>query len=400
MNRAGFILANALRNRRRTILTVASLGASVFLLTTLEGLLRHMSTSQEKTGSATRVIVRRKTSLQDRLPQSYLEKVKALEGVRAVTPMIWFGGIYKEFKPEYMFGQLSCDPETFREVIPEAEIVDLETGKPIQSQDGHDPYDDFKADRRGAIASRELFQKFHWKIGDTITLQGIIYPVSLELNLRAAYHAKEGTDNQTLYYHQKYIDESLGSPGLIGVVSVRATDADVVPSLISRIDGKFENSDFETLTETERSFQLGFLKMMGNITYLIRSITTAVAITMLLVAANTTAMAARERAYEIGVMKAIGFPIQSVLGLLIAEATLVGFVGSAIGVGLAYAAAPAVNWLGQLSFMSYFLYGYTLNPVVAGSALAIGTLVTLVAALFPCWRVSSLPISATIRRAA
>ena len=220
-------------------------------------------------------------------------------------------------------------------------------------------------------------------IGDTITLQGIIYPVSLELNLRAAYHAKEGTDNQTLYYHQKYIDESLGSPGLIGVVSVRATDADVVPSLISRIDGKFENSDFETLTETERSFQLGFLKMMGNITYLIRSITTAVAITMLLVAANTTAMAARERAYEIGVMKAIGFPIQSVLGLLIAEATLVGFVGSAIGVGLAYAAAPAVNWLGQLSFMSYFLYGYTLNPVVAGSALAIGTLVTLVAALFP-----------------
>lgn len=406
MNGPKFIVSNALRNRRRTLLTVASLAASVFLLTTLEGLLNHLNTSAEATGSASRVIVRRRTSLQDRLPESYVDKVKAIPGVAAATPMVWFGGYYKEFKPEYLFGQLSCDPETFRDVVPEAEVVDLETGAPIPRSDPKnpgsrpDPYEEFRADRTGAFAARELFQKFGWKIGDRITLTGMIYPVNLELTLRAAYHAQSGTDNQTLYYHQKYVDELLGRPGLIGVVSVRAESPDVVPSLVSQIDAKFENSDFETLTETERAFQLGFVKMLGNITVIIRSITLAVAITMLMVAANTTAMAARERAYEIAVMKAIGFSVIEVLGFMVVESTLVGFVGSALGVALAYGAVPLVNWVGQFSFISFFLYGYQLSPLVAAAAVGVGTAVSLAAALVPCWRVARLPIAATIRRAA
>lgn len=400
MNTPGFVLANTLRNRRRTLLTLASLAASIFLLTTLEGLLRFMSENAQKTGSAHRIIVRRKTSLQDRLPESYVEKIRAVPGIECATPMVWFGGIYIDFQPKYMFGQLSCEPEVFRRVVPEAEVVDVETGLPVAPSESNDPYRDFVNDRTGAFAARELFLKYDWKPGDKITLRGMIYPVDLELTLRAAYHAKSGTDNQTLYYHQKYLDERLGRPGLIGVVSARVAEPDQIPSIIAKIDGMFENSDFETLTETERAFQLGFLKMLGNITTLIRSISVAVAVTMLLVAANTTAMAARERTYEIAVMKAIGFPVGRVVATLLSEAMVIGLAGSLAGVALAFGLTPALNWLGQQSFMSFFLYGYTLDPRIAATAVAVGTTVALAAAVLPSLRVARQPIAITIRRTA
>jgi len=395
-----FVLANLLRNRRRAVLTVLSLAASVFLVATLEGVLQHVDGLAVAQGGETRLITRRKTSLQDRLPESYVEKIRALPGVVAATPMIWFGGIYKDMtKPENWFGQLSCEPEIFREVIPEAEIVDPVTGAPAPQL-----YEDFKNDRTGAIAARDLFLKFAkdgWAIGKKITLVGMIYPVNLELTLRAAYHAKSGTDNGTLYYHQKYIDEALGRPGLIGVVSLRAASIEAMPGLIDKIDSMFANSDFETLTETERAFQAGFVQMMGNIKFLLRAIGTAVAFAMLMVAANTTAMAARERAHEIAVLKAIGFTPGLVLGLLLAEATILGFAASGIGAALAAGLAPVLDsGVFAKSNFSFFLTGYRLAPWIPVAALVLGAFVGWISAFIPSWHVARLPIAATIRRTA
>jgi putative ABC transport system permease protein len=391
-----FVLANLLRNKRRTILTVLSLAASVFLISTLEGILQYAEGLSIATGSERRLIVRRRTSLQDRLPESYVDKIRALPDVEAATPMTWFGGAYKDpADPTYMFGQLSCDPDVFPKVVPEADVVD-----PVTGAARPELYDDFRGDRTGAIAARELFLKYDWKLGDKITLQGTIYPVDLELTLRAAYHAKHGTDNQTLYYHQTYLDELLGRPGLIGVVSLRATTVEAMPRLIDAIDSKFANSDYETLTETERAFQAGFLQMMGNIQFLLRGIATGVAFAMLLVAANTTAMAARERAHEIAVLKAIGFTPGKVLTLLMFEAVLLGALGAGLGGAAAFAASPALDALFQMSMFSFFLAGYRLELWIPLAATVLGALVGWVSAFVPSWHVARLPIAATIRRTA
>lgn len=396
MNLPRFILANGLRNKRRTILTLASLAASVFLVATLEGILRYVGNLSTATGSERRIIVRRRTSLQDRLPESYVERVRAIDGVAAATPMLWFGGAYKDAtKPENWFGQLSCDPEVFPTVIPEAEPVDPVTGAPSPEL-----YEEFKKDRTAAIAARDLFLKHGWKLGDKITLQGIIYPVDLELTLRAAYHAKQGTDNQTLYYHHKYVDERLGRPGLIGVVSARAATVEAIPTLIDKIDGQFANSDFETLTETERAFNAGFVQMLGNIQFLLRAIATAVAFAMLMVAANTTAMAARERAHEIAVLKAIGFTPGFVLAILIVESIAIAVAGSALGAGAAYFTAPLLDAGFQKSFFSFFLAGYRLEPWIPAAALGLGAFIGCASSFIPGWRVARLPIAATIRRTA
>lgn len=395
MSYLGFVFANLLRNRRRSILTLLSLALSVFLISTLEGLLQHVQNSPRMTGSERRVIVRRRTSLQDRLPEHYVEKVRAIPSVEAATPMLWFGGLYKNTKPENFFGQLSCDPELFRQILPEAEVVDPKTGEPSPAL-----YEEFRKDRSGAIAARDLFVKFGWKLGDKITLIGTIYPVNMELTLRAAYHAKQGTDNQTLYYHHKYVDELLGRPGLIGVVSARAKNVDDIPTIIEQVDAKFANSEFETLTETERAFQAGFVQMLGNIEFFLRAIATAVAFAMLMVAANTTAMAARERAHEIAVMKAIGFTPARTLTLLLMEATLLCTIGAAVGAFLAWGTQGILEAASQASVMSFFLSGYALAPWIPFAGIAIGVLVGVASSLGPCWRVAQLPIVVGLRRTA
>lgn len=396
MNSASLVFANAFRNKRRTILTLLSLAASVFLLTTLESLLTYMMSHAVDSGSTHRIIVRRRTSLADRLPESYVDKVGQMDGIEQVTPMVWFGGIYKEFKPENFFGQLSCNPDTWRQVISEAEIVDPATGKSAPEL-----YEEFRKDRQGALIGMDLVKKHGWKLGDPITLQGMIYPCDLKLNFRAAYTAPGGgTDTQTLYYHHKYIDESLGRPGLIGIVSARVKNSDDIPRLIEKIDSTFANSDFETLTETEQAFQLGFVKMLGNITMLVRSIGTAIAITMLMVAANTTAMAARERAHEIAVMKAIGFAPGGVMFLLILESTFTAIVGAGLGAGLAYGLTSAIEKGMQYSPMAFFFQDYRMAGWIPLMGLAAGACTGLLSAILPCWRVANLPISTTIRRVA
>src|SRR2546422_3226703 len=93
----------------------------------------------------------------------------------------------------------------------------------------------------------------------------------------------------------------------------------------------FENSSYATRTETERAFQAGFVSMYGNVPYLIGVIGLAVVFAILLVAANTMMMAARERTSEIGVMKTLGFEDGTIFKVVLAEAAIITLGGGLIG---------------------------------------------------------------------
>jgi len=55
-----------------------------------------------------------------------------------------------------------------------------------------------------------------------------------------------------------------------------------------------------------------------------------------LVAANTAAMVVRERRADTATMRAIGYPRRVVMGLLIAEGTLIGLAAGVVGCVLAW----------------------------------------------------------------
>ena len=90
----GFILRNALRNKRRLTLTVLSVALSLFLFTVLQTALRELSQPQVTEQSALRLITRHKVSLANVLPLKYKSRIERVPGVKRVSRLTWFGGIY------------------------------------------------------------------------------------------------------------------------------------------------------------------------------------------------------------------------------------------------------------------------------------------------------------------
>jgi putative ABC transport system permease protein len=105
---------------------------------------------------------------------------------------------------------------------------------------------------------------------------------------------------------------------------------------------------------TEKAFNLQFVSMMGNFQLLLRSIGSAVVLTMLLVSANTMMMSARERTREMGILKAIGFSDGHVFLLLIGEALAISLLGAVAGVGLAWLLANVLHFNPKPDFFPVF----------------------------------------------
>ena len=86
--------------------------------------------------------------------------------------------------------------------------------------------------------------------------------------------------------------------------------------------------------------QNGFVSMLGNVKLLVTSIGTIIVCVILLIAANTMAMTARERVTEIAVLRTLGFPKRTILGLILGESLLLSLIGGLLGVGLFVLAFP------------------------------------------------------------
>jgi putative ABC transport system permease protein len=358
---------NLLRNKRRAGLTVASLTLGVMLLCVLGALLQTFDPAETE-ASENRVVVRHAVSLQFDLPEAYWRRLEGLDHVEVVSPLSWFGGIYKDTRRENFFSQFGTDPETLLAAFEDLEIEPEAVAA-------------WLAERRSFIAGRALAQKHGWEIGDEIFLQGEIYPIDLNLVLRGIFtdSQDEAQENQ-IFFHRDYVEEALGNPGQVGTFWLLVDDLENIPAVIEAAEAMFENSEARVKAETEQAFVLAFVQMMGNVELLFGAIGFAVIVSVFLITANTMAMAVRERNTEISVLKTLGFRRGQVLGVLTAEAMVIGIVGGLLGVTLAATLLRLAA--GALSSELLLFQTLTLRSDVAllglAAALGIGTLSGLV----------------------
>jgi putative ABC transport system permease protein len=367
-----FVTKNAFRNKRRSILTVLSIGGSLLLLTFLITIWRSFYDSKPSEQSAQRLIVRHKVSLVFNLPSYYRQKIQSMPGVKEVVNQQWFGGQYKDDKPGNFFAQFGTDPTEIMKVYPEFQI----------------PPDQLAAwqhDRAGAIVDVGLANKFGWKIGDRLNITGKIFPVNLELTIRGIFTPPDPT--QSIYFNKDYIDEGFPKlKGNEGFFAVLADSPDSVARVGKAIDEEFRNADRPTKTETEHAFQLGFIGMLGNIKAFIMSICLAVVFTILLVSANTMAMSIRERTREVAVLKTLGFTRNSILGLFIGEAVSLSVVGGLIGSLLCFLIVGAMSSQGGM------FTGMKVTPVTILAALVIAAVVGLASSFVPSYHAAKVNI--------
>src|SRR5258706_285688 len=215
-----FIIKNALRNKRRATLSILSVAVSLFLLVTLLVALREITLPPEDVGAALRVAVRNKISIANLLPARQRPTIERIPGVEAVTPFTWFGGKYKN-EEGMTFAQFAIDPTKLRSVFGEAKM----------NEDG---YPAFEAERTACIIGKASANKYKLKIGDKITLESTVYPVTLDFKIAGIFHGM--ADDRNMLFHQDYLDEASGLKGLVGMRWLKAKSAEDMPRVIAAVN--------------------------------------------------------------------------------------------------------------------------------------------------------------------
>jgi len=365
-----FATKNAFRNRRRSFLTAVSIAFSLLLLTLLMSVYRGFYLDQGPPESALRLITRHKVSLVFFLPSYYREKIRTIPGVVHVSPWNWFGGIYKDNKPENQFAQFGVDPNEIFEILSENHVPP-------------DQLEAFKHDRAGAAVNRALAEKHGWKHGDKVIVQGTIYPLKLELNIRAIYDTDNAFDS--MLFSTEYIEQALPRvKGRTGTFYTLVDTAGHVTTVSKAIDEMFANSPQPTKTETEKGFTLSFVAQLGNVKLFILSICGAVVFAILLVSGNTMAMTIRERTREVAVLKTLGFTRGTILSLYIGEAVTLSLLGGLLGA----TGATLLMIVASKMPNGTFFTGFKVNSPTYLAALAVAALVGFVSAIFPSYNAS------------
>jgi putative ABC transport system permease protein len=371
MHFAKLVFKNIFRHKLRSLLTIVGLVVAILAF----GLLRtvvHAWYAGADMASAKRLITRNATSLVFGMPAYYRERIRSIDGVTSVAISNWTGGIYKDEGFANFFAQFAITDE-YWDQYPE---FLLEPGERAA----------WKGDRRGALVGRLLADQFGFKVGDTLPIRGTIFPGQWEFTIRGIYEPRdETTVTRQMYFHWDYLNERVKqrigrSYDLAGVFIVQIADGSRAAEVSRAIDAEFRNSLAETLTETEKAFQLGFVAQTEAIVTALRIVSFVVIVIILAVVANTMAMTARERLAEYATLKAIGFPPAFVGALIAGESVLMTALGGAIGVLLTFPVAAAFK---QALGSMFPVFNVTDETVAmqAAAALAVGVLAAILPAI-------------------
>jgi putative ABC transport system permease protein len=380
MTLSNFVMKNAFRNKRRSILTVLSIGFSLLLLTFLMTIWRSFYIDAGPPDSVKRVITRDRVSLAFFLPAYYRDKIRSVAGVVAIVPLTWFGGRYKDDRPENAFAQFATDASEYLRVASD-KIV---------------PPDQAEAwihDRAGVLVDSGLAKDHGWKIGDRIVLQGTIFEINPELTIRAMYTV-EGS-NRSVYFHKEYLEEALPwFKGQAGFYDTHVATAADIPRVAQAIDDMFRNSPEPTKTETEHAFRLSFIATLGNVKAFILSISAAVVFAILLVSANTMAISTRSRIREIAMLKTLGFTRGLVLSLFVGESMALSVAGGLLGIS---AATGLVRLVAHSPAAIGVPTGFSVTIPTMVAALLVAACLGLVSGYLPAYNAARLNIVEGLR---
>ena len=327
MTKTGFVVANLFRKKTRTVLTLLSV-VMAFLLFGLLQSVNHIFAAGPDFLGATRLITQARVSFTSPLPLSMLPKLEAVPGVTRVAYSQWFGGVWQENTPLIMF---AIDPKRHHDTYPEWVMPESQ-------------WKAFENTRTAMIAGKQIADQYHWKVGQKIPIASNIYPQkngskSWAFDLVGIFDGKDEDWKRRaslVYINHDYFDEAnLFGSGRTNFYVLKLADSNQAAAIAAKVDKMFENSPDETKTQTEKDFNVGFIKQIGDIGLIVRWILFAVFFTLLLVVGNTMAQSVRERVPELAVLKTLGFSDGSVLGFVLAEAGALCLIGGLIGMGLA-----------------------------------------------------------------
>jgi putative ABC transport system permease protein len=367
---------NLMRHPARSVLTFLFAALALFLFVFLRSILTTLESAV--TGAASnRLATQSAVSLFVHLPEAYRQRIAGLEGVESVGPWTWFGAWHKD-ESEF-FAQFAVDLEVLLDQYPEVVIVEGDRAALL-------------SDRQGALVGADLARQFGWKVGDRVPLTSRIYERpsggAWEFDVRAIYRStKPNIDEKTMFFHDEYFQEvrralaERGAEAGVNVYMVKVAPGRRAEDVAAAIDAVYDNGPQRTRTQTEAAFQAQFVSMMGNLPVFLGLIGGAVLFAIFFSVLNTSQMAARERASDVGILKALGFRDALAGRLLLAESMLLVGLGGVVGIAAALGTEAFFRRTFGTQIPNYFVEWGT---VALG--LAVAVTIGLLGGVFPARR--------------
>lgn len=375
------IFKNLRRHRRRNLLTLLSIAASIFIFSALLSLVDVPNLILRGNADSVRLVCTNKAAIGYPLPESYERKIAVLPHVVAVEGWDWFGGTFRDLNDQ--FPNYAVDADTIEALWPEWGIASETAAQ-------------FRKVRNAALVGSDLVRRYRLKIGDQITLHRPAPPLDANLQIVGILHGSRTSTGplNMLVFNRSYLESLEGNPGTLPVIWVKADSVKSVGAVAASIDTMFANSDHQTQTEREGVFVSNLLASLGVMFTVAKVLAVLVAIAIVLVASNTASMSIRERTTEVAVMRAMGFEPRVAILCLMAESVVIAVAGGILGCAATFGAlgglAPPLPGLNTKIPMS---------DLAIVASLALACLIGIVSAIVPAMAVTRRNIVEGLRHA-
>ena len=371
------VIRNLLRNSRRTILTILSIGVSIFIFAALMSLPALVRQILRDNVSSLRLVCSSKAGagFDYTLPASYGEVIRTMPHVDAVSGALILMANYRE--PGELVPVGGFEATQLRSIWPDWGIT-----APAANELQHT--------RSAGLVSSAVLKHYKWKVGDNVTLHTLSPPSDINFTIAGILGDRVPRDFVILPLDR--LDKMEANHGRVMVFFIRADRSESANTIIHEVDSRFANSAFETTTQTEMGMALTKVQQLRLLFVGAEIIAAIIVLVIALVAANTSAMAVRERRHELAVMRSIGFTRRTLVGFIVAEGLLMGLVAGAFGALIAYAILRLAAT--QLAGSGLVL---KLMPSVATESIAIAALIGLLSAAIPALNATRRDISDALR---
>lgn len=384
MTLSTLVRRNLLRKAGRTALLVIAVTAAFLLFGLLSAVQRNF-TASDTVAADRRLVVTNRVGFTQSLPITYLERIRSLPGVSAVSYSSILGGYFREKRS--LFPVVATDPASYLGLYPELLLSPQERAAFVQ-------------DRNSILVGENLARRFGWKAGDSVPIrstaglqgEGQFAGTYRIAGIFTATERSTGTGLALLHY-EAFNDVRGADRDTVGSILVMSGDPRSNDDLANRIDALFANSPYRTRTVTEQEFGRALVAQLGNITSIVAAVSGAGFFAVLLIVASATATSVRERRSELAVLRTLGFPPARIARMIFAEAGIITLLGGMVGLTLASSISNALRSLQNGLFARMEI---TLPAVVIAVLIMIAFAV--LGSLAPIAQVLRMPVSAALAR--
>lgn len=323
-------------------------------------------------------------------PELLAKQIAANPGVAVVMSRLYFSGLINNGRRDLAIVGEGIEPDKEAKL---GSFLSISAGRQLADRD-----------RDGILIGQGVAQSLAVKPGDRLTLvastaEGAMNTLDFEVVGVFQSFSKE-FDARAVRIPLAAAEDLLSTQGVNQlVVSLKHTeDTDRSLALLASqlAGGPYEAHSWRTLSDFyDKSVQLyrsqfGVLKLI-------------ILLMVLLSVANSVNMSVFERQSEFGTMQAIGDRSSVIFRLIVTESLVLGLTGAALGILLGCVAAWLISAVGiPMPPPPNANLGYTaairLVPANVLAAGGIGLAATCLAALFPAYRTSRIPVVEALRQ--